>query len=178
MPVRLLKPYLGQNAGTVYDGPLENFLRAVGIADDYYELAVNYAPVGTQPFRSYATTFSTEAPAGAVVSTFTDPFAGQGRGRTTYAIQGTTPAQFAISATGRSLVTGGTPGVDGTTYPLTLVATSGDGLLSTQPVTLNFKAVARLAVPNPGSPIFSVFANGIWNDTATWNDADIWKDAA
>jgi hypothetical protein len=177
MPVRLRKPYNGQNAGTVYVGTDEAVLRAIGIADDYYELAVNYVSAGAQAFRAFASTFSTVSPAGSFVSTLSNPFAGQGRGFTTYATQGTVPPQLALSPTGRSLVIGATPGVDGTIYSITLVATSGDGLLTSQPVTLNFKAVAQISTGTPTPPA-SVFANGIWNDTATWNDADIWKDAA
>ncbi|MBB4857021.1 hypothetical protein HNO88_000318 [Novosphingobium chloroacetimidivorans] len=152
MTVRLLKPHNGQNAGTLYFGADESALRAVGIADDYIESAANYVPSGAQAFRALAATFSTSAPAGSFVTALSNPFAGQGRGFTTYATQGVVPAQLALSASGRSLVIGANAGVNGTIYPITLVATSGDGLLTSQPVTLNLKAVDRLTVPQPGVP--------------------------
>lgn len=170
MPVRLLKPYNGQNAGTVYVGTNEDALRAIGIADDYYELATNYVGVTSQAFRAYASTFSTVAPAGSFVATLTNPFAGQGRGITTYATQGTVPPQLALSPTGRSLVIGGTPGVDGTVYTITLVATSGDGLLTTQPVTLNFKAVAQASYSPTPSPTPGSFEG--FKATGSWTGSD------
>ena len=154
MPVRLVRPYNGQNANTVYSGMDEAILRAIGIADDYVELADNYVPRETQAFRAFANTFSVAAPAGQVISTFSNPFAGQGRGVTTYALTGTVPGQIALSATGRSLVVGASAATAGTIYTVNVVATSGDGLLTTQPATFSFGAVARLntAGGTGGSP--------------------------
>lgn len=46
------------------------------------------------------------------------------------------------------------------------------------------KAQARAAFIAKGggtvtpTPTPSVFANGVWDDTAAWNDSDAWKDAA
>lgn len=42
MPVRLLKPYGGQAAGTLYWAADQTTLRATGLADDYIELASDY----------------------------------------------------------------------------------------------------------------------------------------
>jgi len=62
----------------------------------------------------------------------------------------------------------------GTAGRLTLTVSYAVGDLSL--LTFEDRMVLS-ATPTP-SPTPSVFANGIWNDTATWNDADIWKDAA
>ena len=45
MPVRLLKPYEGQAANTLYwaSGTVENALRSTGLADDFVEQASDYA---------------------------------------------------------------------------------------------------------------------------------------
>lgn len=45
MPVRLIKSYNGQAAGTLYFGADEDQLRATGNADDQIELATDYAPL-------------------------------------------------------------------------------------------------------------------------------------
>lgn len=144
MPVRLLRPYNGQNANTLYVGTDEAILRAIGIADDYIENATNFVPFASQAFRAFASSFSTGSPAGSFITSFSNPFAGQGRGITTYTLTGTVPPQVALSATGRTLVVGSTAAVAGTIYSVNVTATSGDGLLTTQPATLNFMAMAQL----------------------------------
>lgn len=154
MPVRLLRPYNGQNANTLYVGTDEAILRAIGIADDYIENATNFVPFASQAFRAFASSFSTGSPAGSFITSFSNPFAGQGRGITTYTLTGTVPPQVALSATGRTLVVGSTAAVAGTIYSVNVTATSGDGLLTTQPATLSFMAVAQapLVAGNGGTP--------------------------
>lgn len=144
MPVRLLRPYNGQNANTLYVGTDEAILRAIGIADDYIENATNFVPFASQAFRAFASSFSTGSPVGSFITSFSNPFAGQGRGITTYTLTGTVPPQVALSATGRSLVVGSTAAVAGTIYSVNVTATSGDGLLTTQPATLSFMATVQL----------------------------------
>lgn len=144
MPVRLLRPYNGQNANTLYVGTDEAILRAIGIADDYIENATNFVPFASQAFRAFASSFSTASPAGSFITSFSNPFAGQGRGITTYTLTGTVPPQVALSASGRSLVVGSTAAVAGTIYSVNVTATSGDGLLTTQPATFNFMAMVQL----------------------------------
>jgi hypothetical protein len=178
MPVRLVRPYNGQNANTVYSGTDENILRCIGIADDYVELAANYVPRETQVFRAFANTFSVAAPVGQVISTFSNPFAGQGRGVTTYALTGTVPGQIALSSTGRSLVVGASAATAGTIYTVNVVATSGDGLLTTQPATFSFGAVSQLATaggsggatPGP-TPTPTPAANFVATDNTSWETA-------
>lgn len=46
MPVRLLKPYAGQNANTLYWQTDQGVLRSVGIADDNLDLASDYVKGG------------------------------------------------------------------------------------------------------------------------------------
>lgn len=151
MPVRLLRQWKGQNVGTLYVGADEDVLRATGNADDRVELATNYVAANNQTFRAFANTFSTTAAPGSFVSTVTDPFAGQNRGFTMLSTVGTVPAQLALSASSRSIAVGTTAGVDGTIYSITVTATSGDGLLTTQPVTLNFKAVKQAVFSGGGN---------------------------
>jgi hypothetical protein len=155
MPVRLLRPYNGQNVGTIYSGPDESILRATGTADDYVELATNYVPTGSSSFRAYATSFSLSSPAGAIVAALTDPFRGQGRGVTTYATTGTVPGQLALN--NNTVTVGGTAGVAGTVYTLSVIATSGDGSQSVTG-TFNFKAVSFSY--NAGTPGYSGGSSG------------------
>lgn len=174
MPVRLTRPYNGQNTNTLYVGSDEAILRAIGIADDYVELASNYVapsiPSVAQSFRAFASSFSTASPAGSFITSFSNPFAGQGRGITTYTLTGTVPPQVALSATSRFLVIGSTPATAGSIYTVNVTAKSGDGLLTTQAFTFNFLAVAQSQLvggsggnptptPNPNPTPLTTYAN-------------------
>lgn len=61
MPARLVKPYDGQLANTLYWGSATSLeqLRALGIADDRVELASDYAPLSRRTTAATVTSTST-----------------------------------------------------------------------------------------------------------------------
>lgn len=61
MPVRLLKPYAGQAANTLYWQTDQATLRSVGIADDQVELASDYVKNGDRIETGAAATVSFNA---------------------------------------------------------------------------------------------------------------------
>jgi hypothetical protein len=61
MPKRLVKPYNGQAANTLYWGTGQEQLIALGIADDYVELASDYVAFGDRVETSAAATVSHNA---------------------------------------------------------------------------------------------------------------------
>lgn len=71
------------------------------------------------------TLFAVSTSTGTTIGTLVDPYAGMGLGATTYATYGTVPAQLALS--GANVNATSTPGVANTVYPISVLATSGDG---------------------------------------------------
>jgi hypothetical protein len=61
MAVRLIKPYSGQAANTLWWGAQQSELKANGIADDQVELATDYAPFGDRTETSAAATVTADA---------------------------------------------------------------------------------------------------------------------
>lgn len=82
----------------------------------------------TEPATFLPSSFIVTAGAatGVTLATLNDPFAGLGLGTTTYATYGTVPTQLALS--GASVNATSTATVASTTYALSVLATSGDGL--------------------------------------------------
>lgn len=109
--------------------------------------------------RTDASTFLTTVSADAVIATVSDPFAGQGRGTTTYTTFGTVPAQLRLS--GNKIVATGTAAVAGTLYAIGIRATSGDGkrILGD---TYSYAAIAAgTSTPAPVAGVAQVLPNPI-----------------
>lgn len=72
-----------------------------------------------------AAAFSPGLSAGSAIANLKDPFAGMGLGTTTWATFGTVPGQLSLS--GSQIQQGASSAVQGTSYGLGILATSGDG---------------------------------------------------